>query len=539
MADTALSQTRSLRDIPALRQLGLLLGIAAAVAGGISLWMWTQKPSMAPLYASLAPQDSASVAEALRAANIPYELDSASGAVTVSADKIHDARLKLAAQGLPKGSSMGFEMIQQEQGFGTSQFIEGARYQHALEIELARTVSSLQPVRNARVHLALPKPSAFSRAQKSVSASVMLEMHPGRSLEDSQVASIVHLVASSVPDLVPADVTVIDQSGRLLTRSDPDGALAVSASQFEMSRRLEADYVRRIESLLTPMTGAGRVSAQVVADMDYTVTEEARESYKADPAAIRSEQTSEESNRTGGGAAQGVPGAVSNQPPGSAPTTALNTSVGDAPGNQSRQSTRNYELDKTLSHTRRPGGVIRKLSVAVLVDYLPKPDGKKGLVPTALTAAELAKVNALVREAVGFDEKRGDSVSVQNAPFMTETLAAQTELPIWQRGDVRDYARQGFGALALIILIFAVLRPTLKSFMQLPPPVAPQRLTLATETPAGAIGAMTQDRQSLAAPSQVVPAYDEKLALARGAVTQDPKRVAQVMKTWLGEDAAS
>lgn len=536
MADT-LSQARSLRDIPALRQLMLLVGVAAAVAAGISLFMWSHKPAMAPLYGSLSAQDAAQVADALGAAGIVHEVDSASGAVRVPAEQLHAARLQLAGQGLPKGSSMGFEMIQQEQGFGTSQFIESARYQHALEIELARTVSSLQPVKGARVHLALPKASAFARGSGNASASVLVELHAGRSLDDSQTASIVHLVASSVPGLDPAAVTLIDQYGRLMSRSGTDGALAASASRFEQARRLEADYVRRIEQLLTPVTGPGRVSAQVAVDLDFTESEEASETYKPDAAAIRSEQVAEDNGNRAAAVAQGVPGAASNQPPNPAVTTPLNAAVqpAEASGAQSRRSTRNYELDKTLSHTRRPGGSIRRLSVAVLVDHLPRSDGKDGTTMAALSPEELQKVQALVREAVGYSESRGDTLSVQNVPFLVPQMAEPEAMPLWQRADLRDYARQGLGAVLVLVLALSVLRPLVKSALQ---PLPRPALSAAPLLAADAAPALAQDRVSFGAATSARAAlpYDEKLAQARGAVTQDPKRVAQVMKTWIGEN---
>uniref|UniRef100_UPI0025D49DB3 flagellar basal-body MS-ring/collar protein FliF n=1 Tax=Nevskia sp. TaxID=1929292 RepID=UPI0025D49DB3 len=306
MADIAVPAgfaSRKLQDLPAVRQLMAIAGIALAIAAGITLFFWAQKPNQAPLYPNLGEKDSAEVADALRAAGIEFKLDGASGSVTVPADKVHEARLRLASQGLPKGSSLGMEMIREEQGFGTSQFIETARYQLALETELSRTIGSLMSVKSSRVHLALPKPSAFARSRDQASASVLLELHPGRQLEAGQVASIVHMVASSVPNLQPSAVTVIDQYGHLLTGDGNNSEADASSEQFSFARRVEADYVRRIEQLLAPMMGAGRVSAQVSADVDFSVTEEAREAYNPNPQAIRSEQTSEEATRNGAGAA--------------------------------------------------------------------------------------------------------------------------------------------------------------------------------------------------------------------------------------------
>jgi flagellar M-ring protein FliF len=555
--------SRKLQDLPGVRQLVAIAGVALAIAAGITLFFWAQKPNLAPLYPNLGEKDSAEVADALRAAGIEFKLDGATGSVNVPADKIHEARLRLASQGLPKGSSLGMEMIREEQGFGTSQFIETARYQLALETELSRTIGSLMAVKGARVHLALPKPSAFARNRDQASASVLLELHPGRQLEAGQVASIVHMVASSVPNLLPSAVTVIDQYGHLLTKDGADSDADASAEQFAFTRRVEADYVRRIEQLLAPMMGAGRVSAQVSADLDFSVTEEAREAYNPNPQAIRSEQTSEEANRNGSGTPpQGVPGATSNQPPSPAQAVPLNTVNGQPvagssasanattpPTSESRSATRNFELDKTVSHTRRAPGSVRRLSIAVLVDNLPKANDKGVMVPTALNADELAKVQALVREAVGFDEKRGDTVTVQNAPFMpADALAEIAPLPIWQQPEMRDYARQGLGALVVLLIALLVVRPMLKSLMS--PPAAPQTVDAVLETmaerravaAAGGNNALTgevaEDRLSLGiSPAPEVPkVYEQKLEVARAAVAQDPKRVAQLVKNWIGSE---
>jgi len=554
MAQLTLPRMDSLGAIPGLRQILFLVGIAGAVAAGVSIYMWSQKPPMAAVYSSLSTKDSSDVAEALRTANVPFQLDNNSGAVMVAADKVYEARLKLASQGLPKSTSMGFEMMQQEQGFGTSQFIESARYQHALETELGRTVSSLQSVQGARVHLALPKQSVFANGGSAASASVLVDLAPGRTLDSNQIASIVHLVASSVPNLVVGNVTVIDQYGHLLSNSgDANDPTQQAANQFEQSRKLEADYVRRIEQLLTPMTGSGRVSAQVVADMDYSVTEEATESYKPDSAIVRSEQTSENTTRGPGGGAQGIPGATSNQPPsnaqaqplnppgalaaagkaGAAPLPASNTASSN-PITESRNSTRNYEVDRTVSHVRRPAGELRRLSVAVLVDNLPKSDGKGGTTLAPLSKEELAKVENLVRQAVGFDEKRGDTMSVQNALFTTNPIPVEAPTPIWQRQEVREYGRQGLAVLIIVILVFAVMRPAIKYLAETDPN---KQVTARLVSEGAPITAMIDDSHSAADDKpRPVPQYEQKLALARGAVAADPKRVAQVIKTWVNTD---
>ena len=221
---------------------------------------------------------------------MPYKLDGASGAITVPADRVHDARLKLAGQGLPEGDG-GFAVMSKDPGFGVSQFMEGARYQHALETELARTISNLQAIEGARVHLALPRQSAFVRDRRPPSASVFLQMKPGRRLESEQVTAIVNLVASSIPELEAEQVTVVDQQGRLLSAPRGDDEFAAREKQLEIARGMEERYTQRVEQLLAPLVGPGRVRAQVVADVEMSTTEEAREQYRPESQIVRSEQT--------------------------------------------------------------------------------------------------------------------------------------------------------------------------------------------------------------------------------------------------------
>ena len=349
-----------LQDLPYVRQIAMLIGLAAAVALGLYVFFWTQKPNFVPIYPGLADKDASEIMGALRSAQVPVQLDPTTGNVTVPETALQEARIKLAAQGLPAGSRMGIELIQQGQGFGASQFVETARYQHALETELARTIGALRPVRNARVHLALPRASVFTTRREPASASVLVELFPGRMLEPEQVAAVVHMVASSIPELSPERVTVIDQSGRLLTRDGSDGEAELAARQFAQTRRLETSFVERIERLLVPLTGPGRVSAQVAVEMDFAVIEEARESFAPDTR-LRSEQVSEavSENKTTGG----IPGATSNQPPQAAPPTSADANVtqggSSTPTNATRSATRNFEMDRTVSHTRQPAGRVK------------------------------------------------------------------------------------------------------------------------------------------------------------------------------------
>ena len=551
MAEAALpampQNLKGLKDLPIVRQLALLVGIAGAVAGGIAMFTWSQQPGYVGLYGDLSGKDAADAAEALRAAKIPVKLDP-SGTLMVPGAQMHEARLQLASLGLPKGGAQGFEMMQQDPGFGVSSFLEGARYNHALETELSRSIGLLSPVKAARVHLAIPKQSAFARPGEGASASVLVELHAGQSLEQNQVQAIVHMVASSVPELDSARVTVVDQFGRLLSRNGGDAGLAVTTEQFDHARRVEADYARRIELLLAPITGPGKVSTQVSADLDFAVTEEARESYAPDKSVVKVEQTSQATTRGPGSTAQGVPGALSNQPPQATPQLPVNalpaqttTAATEAPLNESKNMARSYEVDRTLSHKREAVGRLKRLSVAVLVDDLPRPDkdGKVKLQP--LSPEDLKKVETLVKDGIGFDEARGDRVTVQNVSFLPpETVEAPTT-PIWQQPQAQNWARQLFGLLAVLVLVFAVVRPTLKSLLAtprmaaLPSPGGDLPMNGGT---AAAIAA-NMHRLEEAVQDGVVPAYEQKLQLAKTAVAQDPKKVAQVVKSWLGEEGAA
>lgn len=530
-------------------RLGKMALLAVAIAVGLMVFFWAQKPGYVPLYAGLDAKATAEASDLLRAAQIPFKIDQSSGAISVPEANIHDARLKLAGSGLGESGRIGFELMERDPGFGVSQFVENARYQHALETELVRTIAALRPVRDARVHLAIPKPSAFTRQREAASASVVLELRGGATLERGQVDAIVHLVASSIPDLAPERVTVVDQNGRLLSNDAQDPAAALSAMQFEQVRRQETSFNQRIRELLEPMAGAGRVNAEVTVDMDFSVSEEARELYNAEPPKLRSEQLSETASRDAG--PQGIPGATSNLP-----DTAVNpapvdaqvaAAAGAAAGDSSRSSTRNYELDRTLSHTRQPPGRIRRVSAAVLVDHVPRAGTDGATTNQPLTAAELQRVEALVRQAVGFDEARGDTVSVMNAPFVREQSDGFEGPPWWQNPMLRDIARLALGALVVLALLFGVVRPAVRQITgpsKAPAPKTPAtaEVTLLDEpVPALAedtarIAGLADGRAPIALPSDH---YEDRLRTAREAVKTDSKRVAQVVKGWLDDEAAA
>ncbi|WAC63863.1 flagellar basal-body MS-ring/collar protein FliF [Pseudoxanthomonas sp. SL93] len=536
-AGAALSR---IQDVPVFRQMGTLLMIAGAVAVGLMVFFWSQKPAYTPLYTGLDAKATAEATDMLRAAQIPFQLDQSTGAISVPEENLHDARLKLAGAGLAESGRLGFEMMERDPGFGVSQFVENARYQHALETELVRTITTLRPVRDARVHLAIPKPSAFTRQREVASASVVLDLRSGALLERNQVDAIVHLVSSSIPDLAPERVTVVDQSGRMLTISDPNSEAALNAAQFERVRKLETSFNDRIRELLEPLTGPGRINAEVAVDMDFSVTEEARETFANDPAKIRSEQVSQ--NTVAGTGPEGVPGATSNTPPGPNAAAAPNPA---APVETASSATRNFEMDRTLQHTRQPAGRVRRVTAAVLVDHVPRTGENGKVVMTALDAATLTRIEALVKEAVGFDAARGDSVSVMNAPFVREVDKPE-DVPFWEspwlhNPMLRDIARYGVGALVVILLLFGVLRPAMRQIIQPKALKKPSddavNVSLVDDDEDGPrlVAALQQDE---APPLRALAsdAYEDRLRQAREAVKADSKQVAQVVKDWVASD---
>jgi flagellar M-ring protein FliF len=418
--------------------------------------------------------------------------------------------------------------------------METARYQLAIETELARTIVKVQGVQGARVHLALPHQSAFVRDKRHATASVMLQLYPGRRLEPGQVQAIAHLVASSVPDLETHDITVVDQNGSLLSSPDGNDALSVSAKQLEYTRSVEEGYTRRIEQLLTPLVGAGRVRAGVTADIDYTVTEQSSENYDPQKQVVRSEQTANE-QRMAGDVAMGIPGALSNQPPQTSPVPPAAKQQPAAtppqPVATNNRATRNFEIDRTVSHVLQPTGNIKRLSVAVILDnkQVAGADGKA--VSQPLTDKEIESYTSLVRETVGFDEKRGDRVEVINASFSSGTAASEpaAEEPWYANQLLKQLARQGVAVLAVLVLALVVLRPIMKTLLA-PPRSGPGRLE------GGIGGDLSRDRVTLSggaggsghAPG--LPNYEQQVAAARSVITQDPKRAAQVVKEWVTAD---
>ena len=449
----------------------LLIAASAAIAIVVALLLWVKSPDYRVLYSNLNDRDGGAIVTQLTQMNIPYRFADNGSALMVPAENVHETRLRLAQQGLPKGGAVGFELLDQEK-FGISQFSEQINYQRALEGELSRTIESLGPVQNARVHLALPKPSLFVREQKSPSASVTLTLQPGRALDDGQINAIVYMVASSVAGLPPGNVTVVDQAGRLLTQSDGNGR-DLNAAQLKYAAEVEGRYQRRIEAILAPIVGSANVRAQVTAQIDFATREQTDEQYQPNPtpekAAIRSRQLSQ-SDQIGALQVGGVPGALSNQPS-AAPTAPVETPPANnadaranadknaadngrsknavsGPQNSRRDETTNYEVDRTIRHTQHKAGTVQRLSVAVVLNTLgTDKDGK----PVMMSKAQLAQAEALVREAMGYSSDRGDSLNVVNSPF-SDVETGGAELPFWQSQHFIDRLLNA-GRYLLIALI--------------------------------------------------------------------------------------
>jgi flagellar M-ring protein FliF len=551
MADIVPTPPRGIADIPGLKQVGLLAGVAAAIAAAIWLVLWSQGQNYTVLYGQLSERESGQVMDALTAAGIEFKL-SPSGAVSVPEAKVQEARIRLATQGLPQSDAMGIEMIQKESALGSSSMMESARYQSVLETELARTIVKVQGVQTARVHLALPKPTVFLRDARKATASVMLQLYPGRRLEPGQVAAIVHLVASSVPELAASDVTLVDQAGSLLNSPDENAEQAASTRQLEYTRKMEESYQRRIIELLEPMVGPGRVRATVTADMDFTVTEETHENYDPQKTAVRSEQTSNE-QRKGGDGAEGIPGALSNQPPGTsgapaipgaatpgnpaAPGTAgataaaAATAAASGPSSSAQRSTRNFEVDRTLSYVKQPVGVLKRLNVGVVLDDWQKVDADGKTTSAPMSDTDIKRFTQLVRESIGLKEDRGDQLNLLNQAFKSSAPVGPVEAPpLWDTPWIKQLAKQIVGAALVLLVAFLVLRPLMKSLTRSVP-----RLTAGS----GEAGDVGGDRVSISGQAnkaiKLAPSFEQQIAAARTLVGQDPRRAAQVVKEWVAD----
>ncbi len=543
--------------LPIIRQAGLLIGLAASIAIGIYAVLWSQDGGFVPVASNLAARDNSKIISILQTAALEYKIDQVTGNVLVKASELQQAKLKMAAEGISGNSDVGYELLEEEQGISTSQFMETVRYQRAIQGELSRTISSMASIKSARVHLAIPKQTPFIRSKRKSSASVFLDLYSGRQLTDEQVSSIVSLVAMSIPNLQVADVAVIDNKGRLLSSSKKESGVELSNTQLKYTRKIEKDYTSRIESILLPIIGLGKMKAQVVANIDFDQIEKTREEFDSDQPSIRSEQKVEEQSN-GNSLPIGIPGALSNQPPATTnrnAKTPLTDRQSKGPSRNSKQSTLNYELNKTISHTRYSVAKIRRLTVAVVVDnkmelieqapVKPKTKPEEGAEPAApvpikkvltsvpRTVAELASFTTLVKDAIGFNALRGDRVNVINASFVKpDKIEAIPEIPIWKQDWVLDIGKQALGVIFVLYLVFGILRPVMRKLATHQEVVIPDEISDEQE--------MDEDQVTLSEEAEqqqkLLDKHEDNLNVAKSMVAQDPKLVAQVVKNWVANE---
>lgn len=526
-------------------------GIALVSAIMIALWMWSQAPDYRVLFSNYSDRDGGAITASLDQMGVKYKFSEGGNAILVPAEQIHDLRLKLAAQGLPKGGNVGFELLE-NQKLGVSQFLEQVNYQRSLEGELARSIQSLGPVSSARVHLAMPKPSVFVRDQQKPTASVVLNLQAGRVLDPGQVSAIVHLVASSVPELTIGNVTVVDQNGNLLSDNGNKGPghQGLDATQLKYVEQVQQNIIKQVESIIAPLVGKENVRAEATAEIDFAQVDTAAEMYKPnsppEPQAIRSQQTSE-STQPGAGAS-GIPGALSNQPPGvaTAPIDGQPPAAGaPAAGPTRKDATTNYEVDKTIRYEQRPMGGIKRLTVGVVVNYRRSVDPKTGKITVKpLSAAEVAQINELVKQAMGYSQGRGDTLNVTNAPFDGVDRPDDTPPSIdWWRDPANLPLAKEIGKYVLLFAVLAFLyyrillplmRPAIKKFDEvtaLPPEPEPEEDEVPEEE-------REPDPEELEEQEveRRAQGYRANLQMAQDLARQDPRIVANVIKAWLGSN---
>jgi flagellar M-ring protein FliF len=509
---------------------------AALIALIVTAVIWGSQPEYRVLFSNISDKDGGAIVAQLSQMNVPYKYSEGGGALLVPADKVHEARLKLASQGLPRGGNVGFEVMD-GQKFGVTQFQEHINYQRALEGELARSIQSLSSVQAARVHLALPKQSVFLREQQKPSASVILTLHAGRIIDQNQVAGITHLISSSVSDLSPKQVSILDQNGTLLSAQvDSTSAQNHDPSQLSYVREVEDGLSRRVIGLLEPLVGRESVRAQVSADIDFTQVESTAETFAPNQgpdakASVRSQTTLEASNPAGSGAS-GIPGALSNLPA-SAPTSPIAGTSAAPPGqaatnNGRREAVTNYEVDKTVRRIRNQTGTVKRVTAAVLINHRKSVDADGKITFTPIAEAEMTQIQSLVREALGFNKERGDSINIVNAPFSQDPIAAATEVVWWKDPTNISLGKEigkGFGVfVGLLILVFGVIRPAING---------------AT----AALAESSNDTKLLQNKLAETPALPSPASAANAQVDKvkeiaknDPAIVANVVRQWVGSN---
>lgn len=560
-------------ELGVARQIVLMIGVAIAIAVGVSIVMWSREPAYGVLFSSADRQSIAEVVSELEANGTQYKLDSSTGSVMVPQELVYRTRLQLAKTGLPRSTTDGYELLDKEQAFGTSKMMEQSRFNRALEGELARSIETLHNVRNARVHLARPKASVFVRKSKKPSASVILDLNTATEMSLQDIEGIAHLVASSVPELEPAQVTIVDQRGRLLSKKLEKNDWSDTSDRLEYSQKIEGLIAERVQEILVPIVGQDGVRAQVSADLDFTQTEQAQEEFKPDQQAIRSEQLERELNNSKENG--GIPGALTNQPPPAGVTADQASQQGANGQEKSRTSTvRNYELNRTLKHTRFSPGSISRLSVAVVIDNIKSLDEDNNVVYTPRSAEEMTQITDLVKQAVGFNAARGDTVTVTNIDFKPEELIDVEESPIWKDPFILSILKQFLAPVLLLMVLFKLLKSVMHRLVDagqpepqpaalpkgeeqqaLPPGVSVdlENLTAEQRAELAAKGAIRDDGTVDPAAAQAVGVdvpgqasaeeelkmlegeedFEKRIERVREVMIDDPARAAQVVRGWI------
>jgi flagellar M-ring protein FliF len=537
-----------LSGLSSTQKIVMMVAMAAIVAFVAGLALWSREPAWKILFTNVPDKDGGAIIQSLQQMNVPYKLD-AGGTIQVPESKVYDVRLKLAGQGLPKSGGVGFELMD-NQKFGISQFAEQVNYQRAVEGELARSIETISSVERARVHLAIPKQTVFLRDQQQPTASIVLTLHRGRLLDRTQVSGIIHLVSSSVPNLSVKNIALVDQEGNLLSQNRHDTQL--DPNQMQYVQQIERSFVERIEAILAPIVGRDNVRAEVTAQVDFSEVEETSEKFRpngsSNSAAIRSQQTLEQQGRAGGDAnAMGVPGALSNQPPGAAaaPITvpvASGVSVTEGAGVSPvrREATTNYEVDKTIQHVKQAVGNVKRLSAAVVVNHKLVTDaqGKTTLAP--LSAQEMAQINGLVRQAVGYNVQRGDTVNVVNAAFASSRVPEEGALPdravAYLKANVTDVVKMALIALALLYLLFFVVRPLMKDMSRSRETTRTLNLESAEQGEEFRVADAVRTAESEESEARL-SAFADLLQQAKELARNDPRMVATVLREWIaGEE---
>jgi flagellar M-ring protein FliF len=539
------------QTLPGRLQAGAVLGVVALLALLAVMFNGARESDYRVLFPNLTDKDGGAVIERLAQMNVPYRFLDGGGTILVPSGRVHELRMKLASAGLPSGAaggSAGYELLDKN-NFGQTQGQERMKMQRAIEGELTTTIQSLESVRTARVHLALPQQNGFFREQQKPSASVVLTLQAGRTLDRSQVAGIVRVVSGSVPEMAAKAVSVVDSTGTLLSGSgDEEAAMGLDSQQLQYRREVEAGYLKRVQALLEPVLGRDNLRASVTADIDFSQVMQTAEAYspnQGDAAAKGSvrEQRSEESSQPGSATPSGVPGATSNQPPvpAQAPINgqaqALQGAGGAAAAGAStrREAATRFELDKTVTVTRASVGNVRRLSAAVVVNHRSVTDAKGKTSTQPLSDQEIEQLTALVQQGIGFNAQRGDVVKIVNAPFRVEAVPPVEETPIWQQPWLLDLLKTAIApaalALVALVIVFKLIKPALAAVLA--PPPAPE--------PGSQIDEVVDDPEPIpieTLPALQAPQYLNKLEAARALAKQNPAAVASIVRGWVNGETA-